>query len=64
MYIVGIPPALGLAVHLFNYFGWVSQGDHSEPILLLAFFYQSTPSCLKVSGGGVGWVILVSSFWS
>ena len=53
MYIVEIPPALGLAVHLVNFFGWVSQGDHSEPILLLAFFYQSTPSCLKVMGGVV-----------
>ena len=31
--------------------GWVSQGDHSEPLLLLTLFYQSTPSCLKVMGG-------------
>ena len=29
----------------------MSQGDHSEPLLLLALFYQSTPSCLKVMGG-------------
>ena len=29
----------------------MSQGDHSEPLLLLALFYQSTPSCLKVGGG-------------
>ncbi len=29
----------------------MSQGGHSEPILLLALFYQSTPSCLKVVGG-------------
>ena len=41
----------------------MSEGDHSEPLLLLALFYQSTPSCLKVIGGagwggvgGVGWV--------
>ena len=32
----------------------MSQGGHSEPLLLLALFYQSTPSCLKVGGGGVG----------
>ena len=41
------------------FFGWMSQGGHSEPLLLLALFYQSTPSCLKVRGwvgwGGVGW---------
>ena len=30
----------------------MSQGGHSEPFLLLALFYQSTPSCLKVMGGG------------
>ena len=28
----------------------MSQGGHSEPLLLLALFYQSTPSCLKVGG--------------
>ena len=34
----------------------MSQGGHSEPLLLLALFYPSTPSCLKVriGGGGVG----------
>ena len=54
---VGLPHVLDLAVHLVNFFGWVSQGGHSEPLLLLALFYQSTPSCLKVIGGwgGVGW---------
>ena len=31
----------------------MSQGDHSETLLLLAPFYQSTPSCLKVMGGVV-----------
>ena len=30
----------------------MSQGGHSEPLLLLALFYQSTPSCLKVRGWG------------
>ena len=38
------------------FFGWMSQGGHSEPLLLLALFYQSTPSCLKVSGGWWGGV--------
>ena len=32
----------------------MSQVGHSKPLLLLALFYQSTPSCLKVMGG-VGW---------
>ena len=53
---VGLPHVLDLAVHLVNFFGWMSQGGHSEPLLLLALFYQSTPSCLKVRGGVVvGW---------
>ena len=29
----------------------MSKGDHSETLLLLAHFSQSTPSCLKVRGG-------------
>ena len=32
----------------------MSQGGHSEPLLLLALFYQSTLSCLKVMGWGGG----------
>ena len=32
----------------------MSQGGHSELLLLLALFYQSTPSYLKVRGGGGG----------
>ena len=52
---VGLPLVLDLAVHLVNFFGW-SQGGHSEQLLFFAHFYQSTPSCLKVVGGGVvGW---------
>ena len=52
---VGLPHVLDLAVNLVNFFGWMNQeGGHSEPLLLLAPFYQSTPSCLKVMGGGVG----------
>ena len=50
---VELPLVLDLAVHLVNFFGWMSQGGHSEPLLLLALFYQSTPSCLKVGGGCV-----------
>ena len=46
-----IDNVLDLAVHLVNFFGWTGQGDHSETLLLLALFYQSTPSCLKVRGG-------------
>ena len=37
------------------FFGWMRQGGHSEQLLFFALFYQSTPSCLKVVGGGVGW---------
>ena len=48
---VGLAHVLDLAVHLVNFFCWMSQGGHSEPLLLLALFYQSTPSCLKVRGG-------------
>ena len=51
---VGLPHVLVLAVHLVNFFSWVSQGDYSEQLLFFALYYQSTPSCLKVRGG-VGW---------
>ncbi len=51
---VGLTHVLDLAVHLVNFFGLMSQGGHSEQVLLLALFYQSTPSCLKVGGGVVG----------
>ena len=52
---VGLPHILALAVHLVNFFGWMSQGGHSEQLSFFALFYQSTPSCLKVGGGVVGW---------
>ena len=60
---VGLPHVLVLAVHLVNFFSWVSQGGHSEQLLFFALFYQSTPSCLKVMGGVVvvAHVILVSA---
>ena len=53
--LVRLSCVLALAVHQVNLFGWMDQGDHSEPLLLLALFYQSTPSCSKVMGWGVGW---------
>ena len=62
---VGLPHVLDLTVQLVIFFGWMSQGGHSEPLLLLALFYQSTPSCLKVigwwwGGGGGPWDFSVS----
>ena len=53
---VGLPHVLVLAVHLVNFFSWVSQGGHSEQLLFFVLFYQSTPSWIKVKGwgGGVG----------
>ena len=40
----------------------MSQGGHSEPLLLFALFHQGPPSCLKVIGGVVvAHVILVSA---
>ena len=47
--------------------GWMSQGGHSETVLVLALFDQSTPSWIKVigwcggGGGVVAHVILVSA---
>ena len=38
----------------------MSQGGHSEPLLLFALFYQSTTSCSQVMGGWVAHVIFVS----
>ena len=61
---VGLPHVLDLAVHLVNFFGQMSQGGNSEPLLLLALSYQSTPSCLKVMGWWgvvVAHVIIVSA---
>ena len=37
---VGLSLVLDLAVHLVNFFGLMDQGDHSEPLLLLALFYS------------------------
>ena len=42
---LGLPHVLDFAVHLVNFFGCMSQGGHSEPLLLLALFYQRTPQC-------------------
>ena len=60
---VGLPQVLDLDVHL----AWMGIGDHSETVLLLALFDQSTPSWIKVigwgggGGGVVAHVILVSA---
>ena len=35
---VELTHVLDLAVHLVTFFGWMSQGGHSEPLLLLALF--------------------------
>ena len=54
---VGLSHVLDLPVHLVNFICGMSQGGYSEPLLLLALFYQRTPLCLKVMGvwwGGVG----------
>ena len=50
-----------ISLSTWSIFGWMSQGGHSEPLSLLALFYQSTPSCpscLKVIGGGGGGVVV------
>ena len=41
---VWLPHVLDLTVHLVNFVGWMSQGGHSEPLLLLALFYWCTSS--------------------
>ena len=35
---VGLPQVLDLTVHLVNFFGQMSQGGNSEPLLLLTHF--------------------------
>ena len=49
--LIGLPHSLDLAVYQINILCWTGSGDHSETFLLLAHFYQSTPSWLKVRGG-------------
>ena len=46
-YKADFPSALKMLISAFCLY----VGDHSDPLLLLALFYQSTPSCLKVGGG-------------
>ena len=54
-----------LDVQQINLLCWTGCGYHSETFLLLALFYQSTPSWLKVRGGVVvgcvAHVIIVSA---
>ena len=42
-----------LLLSTWDFFCWTSRGDHSEPFLLFDFCRGTTPSCLKVMGGGV-----------
>ena len=52
---VGLLHVLHLAVHL-DLTDWIGRGDHSETFSLLSLSHWSTPSWLKVIGGGVvGW---------
>ena len=36
---VGLPYVLDLAIHQVNFLSWISQGDHSETLLLLLFTF-------------------------
>ena len=47
---IGLPHVFDLAVHLVNFFGWVSQGDHSETLL-------PEHSFMLKSYRWVGWVV-------
>ena len=61
--LIGLPHSLDRAVHQINFLFCTGSRDHSETFLLLALFYQSTPSWIKVMGGW-WWVaceILLSS---
>ena len=60
---VGLPHVLVLAVHLVNFFSWVSQGSHSEQLLFFALFYQAEQSFMLKSYGvecAVGHVVMCS----
>ena len=55
--LIGLPIVLALAVHQVNFFGWMDQEDHSEPLLLLALFYSfmvKSYGCWCWWWGGVG----------
>ena len=58
---VGLPLVLDLAVHLVNFFGWMSQGDHSETLLILALFNRKVMGWVGWGGLLVAHVILVSA---
>ena len=57
----GLLNVLPLAVHLI-FFCWTSRGDHSKMFLLIEFFCETPPSCLKVRGWWWvgGWVVAYS----
>ena len=56
---VELPHVLDLAVHLVQLTTWMGRGGHTETFSLFELFPWSTPSWLKVIGGGgvvvVGW---------
>ena len=49
---VGLPHVLVLAVHLVNFFGWMSQGGHSEQLFFCTFLPEH--SFILKSWGWVG----------
>ena len=49
---VGLPHVLDLAVHLVQLMTWMGRGGHYETFSLLELIPKSTPSWLKVVGGG------------
>ena len=59
---VGLLHVLDLAVHLVIVFGWMGKGNHSKTFLLLALCSKTTPSLLKVRGGG--WVVAAPGDYS
>ena len=63
---VGLPHVLDLAVHLVNFFGWMSQGGHSERATFTISTLLPEHSFMIKSyqwwgGGLVAHVILVSA---
>ena len=57
---VELPHVLDPAVHLVQLTTWMVRGGHTETFPLSTHFPQSTPSWLKVIGGVVAHVIIVS----
>ena len=58
---VELPHVLDLAVLLVQLTTWIGMGGHTEIFFLSALFPQSTPSWLKVCGGGVVAHVIIES---